>query len=418
MTDFAPLLSYIDKYWAKTIRDPYVMRVESGREELKRRGLIPLRHPYLVPSHAKMFQEMYYWDSYFISLGLIDTQYEQYVIDMTENMHDLFVQFGVIPNASRYFFLSRSQPPFFTRMMRLSYAIKCKRGDADAPEFLRRMLGVAVDEHDYVWMGTEQPHRRKIYRNLSRYFDANFLHDMAGCESGWDHSTRCDGRWLDHLPVDLNSILYVCEQDIAWTYRELEQPDEAAAWENQAQQRKMAMLDLMWDREKGFFFDYDLRNKQLNRQHPSLAGFYPLWAGLAEMNQAQQILEGWLDDFEFDGGLVTTLQEQEGKQWAYPNGWAPLQWIATEGLDNYAQRDAEGCFVAGDPFHVAAQRIRKKWCENCAEVFDATDAIWEKYNVVEIGVFRGVSPGFYGQVEGFGWSNAVFKLFAQALIGG
>ena len=50
---------------------------------------------------------------------------------------------------------------------------------------------------------------------LSRYFDINYLDSLASCESGWDHSTRCDDRWLQHLPVDLNAILYAREMDFA-----------------------------------------------------------------------------------------------------------------------------------------------------------------------------------------------------------
>ena len=47
------------------------------------------------------------------------------------------------------------------------------------------------------------------------------------------------------------------------------------------------MLELMWDDQAGFFFDYDVRDKRMN-PHPSLAGFYPLWAGLATPEQAER----------------------------------------------------------------------------------------------------------------------------------
>jgi alpha,alpha-trehalase len=38
-----------------------------------------------------------------------------------------------------------------------------------------------------------------------------------------------------------------------------------------------------------------------------------------------------------DGGVVTTLINTE-QQWDWPNGWAPLQWIAIKGLDNYGEK--------------------------------------------------------------------------------
>jgi alpha,alpha-trehalase len=159
------------------------------------------------------------------------------------------------------------------------------------------------------------------------------------------------------------------------------------------------MHELMWDDERGFFFDYDWVNERRN-PHPSLAGFFPLWAGLATSEQAARMVREWLPQFERPGGLVTTLEERAGRQWASPNGWAPLQWIAVAGLERYG-------------YHAAAQRIRHQWCENCAAVFAATGAMWEKYNVVEPGV--NPEEGLYGSVAGFGWSHAVFVDFSRHL---
>jgi len=49
------------------------------------------------------------------------------------------------------------------------------------------------------------------------------------------------------------------------------------------------MQELMWDEDRGFFFDYDWVNRKRN-PHLSLAGFYPLWAGLATPEQAVRIV--------------------------------------------------------------------------------------------------------------------------------
>ena len=108
----------------------------------------------------------------------------------------------------------------------------------------------------------------------------------------------------------------------------------------------------------------------------------------------------WLPRFEHPGGLVTTLTEQIGRQWAYPNGWAPLQWIVTAGLERYG-------------YTTEATRNRRHWCDNCVAVFAATGAMWEKYNVIELGTQP--EAGLYGSVPGFGWSNGVFADFAHRL---
>jgi alpha,alpha-trehalase len=385
----APVVEYIERYWHVLVRhNPHDQGTRIG-----------LPHPYLVPSDSVMFQEQYYWDSYFMALGLIDTPHEDLIFAMTENLAYLYERFGVIPNASRYYFLSRSQPPMLTSLIRLGYERLVQRGDAGATAYLARMMAVAEAEHETVWLGTAQPHERLVHAGLSRYFDINYLDHLAACESGWDHTARCSDRWLDHLPVDLNAILYVRELDFAYAATILGAPERAAVWQARAAERAATIQCLMWDDVRGFFYDYDWRREQRN-PYTSLAGFFPLWAGLATPQQVARIVHEWLPRFERQGGLVTTLRAKAGRQWAYPNGWAPLQWLVVAGLERYG-------------YTAEAQRIMLKWVTNCAEVFAATGTMWEKYNVIRIG--GQIEEGLYGSIAGFGWSNAIFVDFARRL---
>jgi alpha,alpha-trehalase len=383
------VLAYVAHYW------PHLIRENQHDHDM----LIGLPRPYLVPSHGTMFQEMYYWDSYFMAQGLVGTEYEQLILDMTENLAHLFMRFRVIPNASRYRYLSRSQPPFFTQLIWLAYEMKRRRGDADALDFLGRMMVTAEQEHTTVWLGTAFPHERLVYTGLSRYFDTDYCDNQVSCESGWDHSTRCADRWLDHLPVDLNAILYARERDFARAATIMGRYAQAEQWQMRADTRAEIMRQLMWDEQRGFFFDYDWKRQCRNR-HLSLAGFYPMWAGLATPVQAERIVRDWLPVFEKRGGLVTTLRRRVGRQWAYPNGWAPLQWLVVAGLEEYG-------------YTSEARRIMAKWCVTCATVFDMTGTMWEKYNVVAMR--SAPEGGLYGSVAGFGWSNAVFADFARRL---
>lgn len=382
--DYQPVFDYIEAYW------PQITRHNTA----DRATLIGLPYPYVVPSDGEMFQEMYYWDSYFIALGLTGTPRADLIRQMTDNMAYLLERFGVIPNGTRYYFLSRSQPPFFMRMVKLAH----EAGLADEA-WLRQMTVLAENEMHTVWYGTAQPHKRRVHRDLSRYYDINVLHDLASCESGWDHSTRCDDRWLDVLPVDLNAILYDYELLLAWVHTTLH-TGQAAHWEARAEARRATMHDLHWDADARFYFDYDYVRGERQTGSPSLAGWYPLWAGLATPEQAAQMVETWLPVFEQPAGLVTSLVSREGRQWAYPNGWAPLQWIVTEGLERYG-------------YLAQANRIRRAWNDNCAVVFAQTGVMWEKYNVVQPG--QGAEGGLYGQVTGFSWTNGVFIDFARRL---
>jgi alpha,alpha-trehalase len=322
------------------------------------------------------------------------------VINMTRNLAHLFEHYGVIPNANRTYLTSRSQPPFFTRMVWLSYEVLRKNSDPQSNTFLQAMITLAEQEHQQVWLGTQQPHVRLVHRGLSRYYDMSVIDSLACRESGWDHTTRCNrNRWLCHLPVDLNSILYFREVDMANAYALLKVDEQANRWSNAADERARTMQELMWDEELQLFCDYDYKEQRCN-PHPSLAAFFPLWAGIATPEQAKALVELWLPKFEFDGGLVTTLEEAAGHKWAYPNGWAPLQWLVTRGLDRYG-------------FSQEATRIRRKWCDLGAEVFGRTGNMWETYNVVSL--TAEVESGGYRKLPGFGWSNAVFYDFARTL---
>ena len=244
-TGYRPVLDYITAFWDRLIRfHPH----DSAT-------LIGLPRPYLVPATdpaRPLFQEMYYWDSYFTALGLVGTAHEWLLFDMAENMAAMVERFGFIPNGNRYYFTSRSQPPFFTMLIRLAHSIKAARGDADADEYLRRMIRLAVREHETCWLGEKHPHERRKYRGLSRYHDINYSHFLASCESGWDHSTRCDGdrpgtesgRWMDHLPVCLNGILYAREVDFAWALGQLGAAGDSHYWREAAEARAATMRGL------------------------------------------------------------------------------------------------------------------------------------------------------------------------------
>src|SRR6266480_1200788 len=82
-----------------------------------RSSLIPLPTPYVVPRGR--FREVYYWDSYFTMLGLIESGRTDLVKSMLDNFAHLIVTVGRIPNGNRTYYLSRSQPPFFAAMVGL-----------------------------------------------------------------------------------------------------------------------------------------------------------------------------------------------------------------------------------------------------------------------------------------------------------
>lgn len=99
---------YIEKYWKK------VERFHPKDDE----SLLGLPKPYLVPSYKEKtgfdYNELYYWDSYFMVQGMLDEEHKELVMGILEDLMSLFERFKVIPNASRTYLTGRSQPPFLT----------------------------------------------------------------------------------------------------------------------------------------------------------------------------------------------------------------------------------------------------------------------------------------------------------------
>jgi len=113
VTDLTAVLNHALEFWPRLIR--FNPRQQGT--------LIGLPRPYLVPADGPMFEEMYYWDSFFMGLGLVGTEHEDLIFDLAENLAYLFRRFGIIPNGNRYYFLSRSQPPFFTQLVWMAYEL-------------------------------------------------------------------------------------------------------------------------------------------------------------------------------------------------------------------------------------------------------------------------------------------------------
>lgn len=395
--DVREIRDYIEHFWVN------LTRYQPHDEDT----LIGLPNPYLVPAHDPTnsfnFDELYYWDSYFIVQGMLkDLRHKELVMGVLENLFSLLKRFKMIPNASRTYLMGRSQPPLLT-----SFIFDVYEAYGLDRRWLEQAIGHAQAEYQTVWMGDKKPFWHQVHEGLSRYYDINMLHDLAETESGWDMTTRFDRRCLDFLPVDLNAYLYKYEMDFARAAELLDKPEEKTMWEAAASKRKAAVDKLMWDDRAGLYFDYDFQNNKRGKV-ASLASYVPLWAGMADDAQATKLIKS-LDRFDCPGGWAATsngrklLQKPSSTpaQWAYPNGWAPLHFFVVEGLKRYDQHD-----VASIGVH--------RWLKTNLDWFTAHGVLLEKYNVAQPSKLP--QEGVYPSQTGFGWTNAVFERFCQDFI--
>lgn len=391
-------------------------------------SLIALPYNYIVPGGRFMAQ--FYWDSYFTMLGLAADGRWALAEDMLKNFTYMIRKFGFIPTANRTYYLSRSQPPF------LSHMVKLIARHRNRHLVMLEHLPYLLAEYRYWTKGKrilenmeEASAMRRVVRMpdgsmLGRYFDDKktprpesmhedittagkttgdvteklFLDLRAGAESGWDFSSRwftdpTDIKTIhttDIIPVDLNCLLYHLETTIAETYQLMFQPLLARRFRRLAEKRAAAILKYTWDEEEQFFVDYDFRKGQ-RTERITLAGVFPLYTKVATPGQAKAVAKRIEDDFLKTGGLITTLNET-GQQWDAPNGWAPLHWVTIMGLREYG-------------FHELADKIKKRWVKTVVDVYKSEHKMVEKYNVSDKDKLGG--GGEYALQDGFGWTNGV-----------
>jgi alpha,alpha-trehalase len=226
--------------------------------------------------------------------------------------------------------------------------------------------------------------------------------DRSMRESGFDISFRFGpyGAATHHYaPICLNSLLYKTEKDLQQLSEILGRNDDAHRWLQRAGARKDSIQKYLWDPARRLFFDYDFETG-VRSSYEYITTFYPLWAGLATPEQAQELVRN-LGIFEQSGGLAMSSNYAD-VQWDYPYGWAPTQIIAVEGLRRYG-------------FNDDANRISYKFLATIADNFRRDGTIREKYNVVTRSSESGVRAGYQQNVIGFGWTNAAFLLFLHDL---
>ncbi|KAJ1670080.1 alpha,alpha-trehalase nth1, partial [Spiromyces aspiralis] len=105
--------------------------------------------PFAVPGGR--FNEMYGWDSYFESLGLLVDGRVELAKGMVEHFIYQINHYGKILNANRSYYLTRSQPPFLTDMALRVYE-RLPHDDEEANlEWLRNAFRAAIREYLTVW---------------------------------------------------------------------------------------------------------------------------------------------------------------------------------------------------------------------------------------------------------------------------
>ncbi|WP_028079830.1 alpha,alpha-trehalase TreF [Solimonas soli] len=380
--------------------------------------------PHVVPGGR--FRELYYWDSYFTMLGLRRDGHEDTVNAMVDGFAGLVARYGHIPNGTRTYYLSRSQPPFFWLMAaltepddpaaawaRLLPALRAEhawwmRGAAGLPADAAAEHVVRLPDGSLLnrWWDARAAPRDESYREDvalaaagARPAPALYRDLRAAAESGWDFSSRwfADGRNLATIEttalvaVDLNSLLYGLETAIAQGCARVQDIACMQIFDARAAVRRAAMDRWLWDAACGCYADWQWQ-RHARSTRLSAATLYPLFVGAAAPAQARAVATTVRARLLLPGGLATTTVVT-GQQWDRPNGWAPLQWIAIAGLRRYGET-------------ALADEIARRWLQTVMRTFTREHRLVEKYDLEAQG---GGSGGEYPLQDGFGWTNGVTR---------
>ncbi|KAH7346714.1 glycoside hydrolase family 37 protein [Rhexocercosporidium sp. MPI-PUGE-AT-0058] len=414
--------------------------------------------PYVISGRGH--DKLHGWDTYFNVLGLLASDRIDLAKSSVQHMCFCIRHYGHVPQANLSPYLTRSSPPFLTDMaMRVYEKIKHEVG---ALEFLRQALIANIKEYHGFWMGAP---RYDHVTKLSRYQTGGFgipaelhmelqvtlekyaakygisleafieaynsgtiedpelyvflMHERAMQESGHSSSHRFRGCCANLVTIDLNSLLFKYEKDIASMIRNffedrLEVPahmctgsmpvagyvDQSALWERRARQRKLAIDTYLWNEEKGMYFDYNIVFKEQS-SYESATTFWPLWAGASSTSQAAKMMDRTLPRFEAWGGLKV--------DWDYPYGWAPHQVMLWIGSLRYGYSEE-------------AERLAYRWLSTIIRSFvDYNGIVQESYDVTRVIVphrraLEVNSPDFRGVLKGgSAWVNASFVCGLQIL---
>ena len=408
-------LDYVHKMWDVLTRQP---------DTRDNSSLIGLSRPYIVPGGR--FREIYYWDSYFTALGLIDSKRHDMVINMLENFLDILNEVGCVPNGNRAYYHTRSQPPILALMFELveehlSVAQKKRvvtgllkehafwmQGEKDlslqplsATCRVVRMPDASVLNRYYDNADTPRPEswREDIEtaKQAGAKSDEFYRNIRAACESGWDFSSRwlaepdslASIRTTEIVPVDLNSLLYRLEKTLA---RIAPTALQQQHFDQRATARKQALQTFLWSHD--YYYDFVLSEGKCSPV-VSAAGAVPLFAQIATTSQAKAVQQKLEQCLLKAGGIVTTSLET-GQQWDTPNGWAPLQYFCVQGLINYGHQGL-------------ADTIMQRFISTVEHHYEHNGVMLEKYNVCTPHLRAG--GGEYDIQLGFGWTNGVYKRF-------
>ncbi len=418
----SPALAYIEALW------PALCKVSVPEHT---GSLLPTPYPFLIP--AGRFTESYYWDTGFGVEGLLACGHLEAAQMQADNLLEQIRRFGFVPNGNRDYYLSRSQPPLSSRVIRAVAEATQQRAIDHADQALADKLNLWLVKRAIPLLALEfvdfwSDENRRFDRNtgLHHHWDeldsdrperystddenglGKSLRDVrAMAESGLDFTEVYNGassqnEMTNFAPVLLNALLAGFAEDIAQLCSLCSCSNEGADSELArftalAAQRRAAIDQNLWDESAGYYRSLNLETGKHSRGI-DFTTFTPLYVGIASTQQAQAVARS-AERLIKHGGLASSSVMPSRHQWDGNNGWAPAQMMAVGGLLHYAT-DNNGLAQT-------ATTIATRWTDTLAGIHQKHGGFYERIDVEACDLPPRAAHQYPVQ-QGFLWTNASY----------
>lgn len=396
--------AYIKENWAKTFHPA---------SELA--GDVKIDHPYVSPCATDVYTEIFYWDTYFINIGLMLDGFDEQVKNNIDNISKFINALGYMPNAN--YITDRSQPPFFTRMV---YDFYKKSGNKS---IIEDYIGTILKEYDFwqtnrknavglnsfgnsgtdaeiMWnyechhgrvceTGETTEEKMQIGRDIMAIAESDLDFNMRFKTKG----SRIAAHEFSHL--DLDCILYDMKIKTAELLRVLNRDEEAETFDKYAVNRKN-LMNKYYLTDDGIYLDYNMKTGG-HSEILSAVSLYPYSFGISSDKEgALKVLKR----LELEYGLSACEKREDDLffQWDYPCMWPAATCLAYMGLKDVGLDDD-------------AKRIATKYVSVARKIFDETGRLWEKYDALT-GKIAVTSE--YETMPMMGWTAAVYRYFVES----
>lgn len=356
-----------------------------------------MEHSALFPSHnVWYFNGFWAWDSWKHAVGILlfDPELAK---DQVRAMFAHQDDRGMVPdvvyqNANEDNWRD-TKPPLAGWAINEIYQ---KTGDL---EFVREMYPRLQAYHRF-W-SRDRDHDQD---GLCEYGSTDGTLVAARWESGMDNAVRfdyttmlknSDQAWsMDQESVDLNSYLYAEKVILAQLAATLGDEAAAQSWQEEASMLRFLIQSQMYDAATGWFYDISIDSGEfISNQGPE--GWIPLWAGVANREQASRVRDTILDTQKFRTHVPfpTVSRSDPGFSDGYWRGlvWLDQAYFAIEGLARYG-------------FSLEAEQLRQQLFTNLEGATVPGAPLRENYHPL---------TGQGRNVNHFSWTAAHLLLMTQ-----